>query len=1337
MLAAVRRSGAAWTRALLLQLLLAGPGGCLSRQELFPFGPGQGDLELEAGDDRVSPALELSTALRFFDKSDLNSVYITTNGIIAMSEPPAKESHPGLFPPTFGAVAPFLADLDTTDGLGKVYYREDLSTSVTQLAAECVQRGFPEVSFKPSSVVVVTWESVAPYQGPSKDPAQEGKRNTFQAVLASSDSSTYAIFLYPEDGLQFYTTFSKKDENQVPAVVAFSQGLVGLIWKSDGAYNVFANDRESIGNLAKSSNSGQQGVWVFEIGSPATASGVVPSDVNLGLDDGAEYDDDYDSATPLSLEDTGTTSFPYEARRRGDTGTYNMPSDLSPRRLATERPPGPPTERTRSFQLPVERFPQQQPQVIDVDEVEETGVVFSYNTDSRQTCANNRHQCSVHAECRDFATGFCCSCVSGYMGNGRQCVAEGTPQRVNGKVKGKVFVGNSQVPIVFENTDLHSYVVMNHGRSYTAVSTIPETIGYSLLPLAPIGGIIGWMFAVEQDGFKNGFSITGGEFTRQAEVTFVGHPDKLFIKQQFSGIDEHGHLTIDTELEGRVPQITFGSSVYIEPYTELYHYSHQVITSSSTREYTVTEPERDGTAPSHVHTYQWRQTITFQECVHDDSRPALPSTQQLSVDSVFVLYNQEERILRYALSNSVGPVRDGSPDALQNPCYIGTHGCDTNAACRPGPGTQFTCECSIGFRGDGQTCYGTAVHSGLVVVGSGVGVLQKQILYSRGARKRQRRESWVSGTRCGEWPETEPWGEAEVKSQADRPPAVQAEKTFQRWDPGGRKQEESQGYHPAGSRDEPEEMSGGLGSRHSPPQWTTLLGRALGLLRGLFQTLSVNLLSEAVVDQRPINYCETGLHDCDISQRAQCIYLGGSSYTCSCLPGFSGDGRACQDVDECQLSRCHPDAICYNTPGSFTCQCKPGYQGDGFRCMPGEVEKTRCQHEREHILGAVDPQRPRPPGLFVPECDEHGHYAPTQCHGSTGYCWCVDRDGREVEGTRTTPGMRPPCLSTVAPLVHHRPSVPTAVIPLPPGTHLLFAQTGKIEHLPLEGSTMTKTEAKALLHAPDKVIIGLAFDCVDKMVYWTDISQPSIGRASLHGGEPSTIIRQDLGSPEGIALDHLGRNIFWTDSHLDRIEVAKLDGTQRRVLFETDLVNPRGIVTDSVRGNLYWTDWNRDSPKIETSYMDGTNRRILVQDDLGLPNGLTFDAYSSQLCWVDAGTHQAECLKPDQPSRRKVLEGLQYPFAVTSFGKNLYYTDWKTNSVVAVDLAISRETDSFHPHKQTRLYGITTALSQCPEGHNYCSVNNGGCTHLCLATPGSRTCRCPDNTLGVDCIERK
>lgn len=94
MLGAIGRSEAAWTRALLLQLLLAGPGGCLSRQDLFPFGPGHGDLELEAGDDRVSPALELSGALRFFDKSDIHSVYVSAAGQAVGAER-ASEGSPG------------------------------------------------------------------------------------------------------------------------------------------------------------------------------------------------------------------------------------------------------------------------------------------------------------------------------------------------------------------------------------------------------------------------------------------------------------------------------------------------------------------------------------------------------------------------------------------------------------------------------------------------------------------------------------------------------------------------------------------------------------------------------------------------------------------------------------------------------------------------------------------------------------------------------------------------------------------------------------------------------------------------------------------------------------------------------------------------------------------------------------------------------------------------------------------------------------------------------------------------------------------------------------------
>lgn len=76
-----------------------------------------------------------------------------------------------------------------------------------------------------------------------------------------------------------------------------------------------------------------------------------------------------------------------------------------------------------------------------------------------------------------------------------------------------------------------------------------------------------------------------------------------------------------------------------------------------------------------------------------------------------------------------------------------------------------------------------------------------------------------------------------------------------------------------------------------------------------------------------------------------------------------------------------------------------------------EVEKTKCQREQEVALRAGGTFFPREMrvGHFIPQCDEHGNYLPTQCHSNSGYCWCVDRDGNEIDGTRSGPGVQPPC----------------------------------------------------------------------------------------------------------------------------------------------------------------------------------------------------------------------------------------------------------------------------------------------------------------------------------------
>ena len=39
--------------------------------------------------------------------------------------------------------------------------------------------------------------------------------------------------------------------------------------------------------------------------------------------------------------------------------------------------------------------------------------------------------------------------------------------------------------------------------------------------------------------------------------------------------------------------------------------------------------------------------------------------------------------------------------------------------------------------------------------------------------------------------------------------------------------------------------------------------------------------------------------------------------------------------------------------------------------------------------------------MHQPSCDSNGKFATQQCWDTQGYCWCVDIDGNEVEGTKT------------------------------------------------------------------------------------------------------------------------------------------------------------------------------------------------------------------------------------------------------------------------------------------------------------------------------------------------
>ncbi|VDK54743.1 unnamed protein product, partial [Anisakis simplex] len=73
-------------------------------------------------------------------------------------------------------------------------------------------------------------------------------------------------------------------------------------------------------------------------------------------------------------------------------------------------------------------------------------------------------------------------------------------------------------------------------------------------------------------------------------------------------------------------------------------------------------------------------------------------------------------------------------------------------------------------------------------------------------------------------------------------------------------------------------------------------------------------------------------NDCD--PNAECVDVHPGRHFCTCKPGYIGDGKHCDDVDECSLPGvCDAAADCHNTNGSFRCICQPGYSGNGFKCV--------------------------------------------------------------------------------------------------------------------------------------------------------------------------------------------------------------------------------------------------------------------------------------------------------------------------------------------------------------------------------------------------------------------
>uniref|UniRef100_A0A8C6EE98 Signal peptide, CUB and EGF-like domain-containing protein 2 n=1 Tax=Moschus moschiferus TaxID=68415 RepID=A0A8C6EE98_MOSMO len=106
-----------------------------------------------------------------------------------------------------------------------------------------------------------------------------------------------------------------------------------------------------------------------------------------------------------------------------------------------------------------------------------------------------------------------------------------------------------------------------------------------------------------------------------------------------------------------------------------------------------------------------------------------------------------------------------------------------------------------------------------------------------------------------------------------------------------------------------------------------------------------------------VDECAQGLDDCHIN--ALCENTP-TSYKCSCRPGYQGEGRQCEDIDECENELnggCVHD--CLNIPGNYRCTCFDGFMlaHDGHNCLDVDEcleNNGGCQHSCVNAVGSYE-----------------------------------------------------------------------------------------------------------------------------------------------------------------------------------------------------------------------------------------------------------------------------------------------------------------------------------------------------------------------------------------------
>ncbi|KAG8001567.1 DENN domain-containing protein 5A [Nibea albiflora] len=154
-------------------------------------------------------------------------------------------------------------------------------------------------------------------------------------------------------------------------------------------------------------------------------------------------------------------------------------------------------------------------------------------------------------------------------------------------------------------------------------------------------------------------------------------------------------------------------------------------------------------------------------------------------------------------------------------------------------------------------------------------------------------------------------------------------------------------------------------------------------------------------------HCED-IDECDLEYNGGCVHECNNipgNYRCTCYDGFNlaHDGHNCLDVDECKFNNGGCQHTCVNTMGSYECRCKEGFflSDNQHTCIHRSVEGLNCMN-KEHGCAHICKETPK--GGVACECRPGFELARNQrgciltCNHGNGGCQhtCEDTESGPI-----------------------------------------------------------------------------------------------------------------------------------------------------------------------------------------------------------------------------------------------------------------------------------------------------------------------------------------------------